>query len=319
MTTWSGTRVLVTGGAGFLGKALVPRLEAVGAHVFVPRKQLFDLRDPHHVREVYQEAAPSIVIHAAAHGGGIGYMQQHPAEVYYDNIMMNTLIIQAAYEHGVEKFIGVGTVCSYPKVTPVPFQEEDLWNGYPEETNGAYGLAKKMMSVQLEAYKKQYRFQGITLLLANLYGPGDNFDPEASHVIPALIRKFLTAKKNGAHTVTLWGSGEATREFLFVEDAAKGIVLAADHNHGSEPFNLGTGTEVSLEALVSFIQELTGYKGEIMWDTSKPDGQPRRCLDVRKAEKRFGFRAETSLREGLQKTIAWYQAMECSNTLSAEG
>ena len=306
MTTWLEKRVLVTGGGGFLGKALVSELQKKGAHVFVPRKQSFDLRDPLQVRDLYQQASPSIVIHAAAHGGGIGYMQQHPAEVFFDNIMMNTLMIQGAYEFKVEKFIGVGTVCSYPKVLSVPFREEDLWNGYPEETNGAYGLAKKMMMVQLDAYRKQYQFNGMNLLLANLYGPGDNFDPEVSHVIPALIRKFLTAKENGAHTVRLWGSGEATREFLFVEDAAEGIILAAERYQGQEPVNLGVGRTISIKNLVAMIRQLTGYSGEVYWDTSQPDGQPSRWLNVTRARREFGFEARTSLREGLTLTIDWF-------------
>jgi len=316
MMFWDGKYVLVTGGAGFLGQVMVDRLKILGAKVFVPRKAEFDLREPHQVKELFRVATPSIVIHAAAHGGGIGYMQQHPGEVFYDNIIMNPLMIQGACEYGIERFVGVGSVCSYPKFLSVPFREEDLWNGYPEETNGAYGLAKKMMGVQLEAYNKQYEFQGVTLLLANIFGPRDNFNLSDSHVIPALIRRFGEAKKNGESAVILWGSGEISREFLYVEDAAQGIILAAEHANKIETLNLGTGIEVLIKDLASLIQELTGYKGSIIWDRSMPDGQPRRCLEVDKAKKVLGFQAKTELKEGLKKTIDWYR-QTVGNTTSS--
>ncbi len=298
--------VVITGGGGFLGKALVETFRNSGVEVVAPRKADYDLTSREHVQKLYQKFQPAIVIHAAAHGGGIGYMQRFPAEVYYDNMMMNTMILHEAYIHGVKQFVSIGTVCSYPKYAPVPFVEHDLWNGYPEETNSAYGLAKKMMIVQLEAYRQQYGFQGFQLLFSNLYGPGDNFDLRSSHVIPALIRRFVEAKEHGQSAVTLWGTGEATREFLYVGDAVEAVCSALDRYRGCQPVNVGVGQEISIRRLVGMVQEITGFSGDVVWDQSKPDGQPRRCLDVSIAWKEFGFRAGTGLYEGLRQTVAWY-------------
>ena len=304
--------ILITGGGGFLGRTLVRGFQDLGVEIVAPRSAEWDLRDPGRVRQLYQTVQPEVLIHAAVHGGGIGYMQQRPAEVFFDNTMMNTLILHEAYTHGVKKIISIGTVCSYPKFSAVPFLESDLWDGYPEETNSAYGLAKKMMIVQLQAYHQQFQTQGFQLLLANLYGPGDNFDTSSSHVIPALIRKFIEAKEQEQKTVTLWGTGEATREFLFVEDAAEAVIRACQRYDGPDPVNVGVGQDISIAELVKLVRELTGYKGEIRWDHSKPDGQPRRCLDVSRAYKEFGFRATTPLEQGLKKTLDWYleQRME---------
>jgi GDP-L-fucose synthase len=259
------------------------------------------------VKRMYQDSSPDIVIHLAAKVGGIGANRAMPGEFFYDNLMMGTQLMEMARQVGVKKFVNIGTICSYPKFTPVPFKEEDLWNGYPEETNAPYGLAKKMLIVQGEAYKQQYGFNSICLLQVNLYGPRDNFDPQTSHVIPALIRKCVEAVKNGKNEIVVWGTGKATREFFYVEDAAEGILLAAELYNKTEPVNLGAGFEISIKDLVNLIAKLSGFKGKIIWDPSKPDGQPRRCLDVSKAEKEFGFRAKTNFEGGLKKTIEWYK------------
>ena len=302
--------------------------------IFVPRSKDYDLVEMEAVKRLYKDAKPDIVIHLAARVGGIGANRENPGKFFYDNLMMGAQIMEVGRQVGIEKFVAIGTVCAYPKFTPVPFKEEDIWNGYPEETNAPYGLAKKMLLVQAQAYRQQYGFNAIYLLPVNLYGPRDNFDPESSHVIPALIRKCLEAKHFQAkaevkversslnlnlpkpsqpqpepqpgHSVTVWGTGKPTREFLYVEDAAEGILLATEKYNGPDPVNLGTGFEISIKDLAELIAKLTGFKGKIIWDTSKPDGQPRRMLDVSKAEKEFGFKANTSFEEGLKKTIDWY-------------
>ncbi|MBI0583775.1 MAG: GDP-L-fucose synthase [Methanomassiliicoccus sp.] len=306
MSFWSGKRVLVTGGAGFLGSFLVEELIRAGASrsdITVPRSRETDLRTWENcVRSVRDK---DLVIHLAASVGGIGFNQENPATLFYDNAIMGIQLMEAARRGGVAKFVQLGTICAYPKHTPVPFREEDLWNGYPEETNAPYGLAKKMLLVQAQAYRQQYGFNAIYLLPVNLYGPRDNFDPRSSHVIPALIKKFVEARESGAAEVTLWGTGRATREFLYVEDAARGIMLAAERYDGPEPVNLGAGFEISIMDLALLIRDLTGFEGEILWDTSKPDGQPRRMLDTSRARD-FGFVAGTEFREGLRKTIDWY-------------
>ncbi|MEM2839592.1 MAG: GDP-L-fucose synthase [Thermoplasmata archaeon] len=308
MSFWHGKRTLVTGGHGFLGSFIVEKLindrGARKEDVFVPSSKELDLR----VWDNCQRAVKGIdiVIHVAGRGGGIGYNRSYPGSLFYDNIIMNTQMMEAARLAGVKKFVSIGTVCSYPKYTPVPFREENLWEGYPEETNASYGLSKKMSLVQSQAYRKQYGFNSIHLLMANLYGPRDNFDPEQSHVIPALIKKFADAVRNKEKCVVLWGSGNASREFLYVDDAAEGVLLAAEKYDNSEPVNLGAGYEITIEALAVKIASIMGFVGEIVWDTSKPDGQPRRTLDVSKAEKYFGFTAKTSLDDGLKKTIDWY-------------
>lgn len=303
---WAGKRVLVTGGGGFIGRHLVPMLKSLETEVFVPRSKNVDLRKEESADRLFKQNRPEIVIHMAAHGGGIGHMRKHPGSIFYDNIMMNTLVIEKSLRYGIKKFVGIGTVCSYPKFAPVPFKEEDLWNGYPEETNAAYGLSKKMMLVQTQAYREEYGFNGIHLLLVNMYGPYDDFNLETSHVIPALIRKFTDAVENNKKEVWVWGTGEASREFLYVEDAAEGILLATERYNEPEPVNIGAGFEIKIKNLVELIAELTGFKGEIRWDTSKPDGQPRRCLDVSKAKEEFGFEARVDFRAGLEKTIEWY-------------
>ena len=304
---WPGKKVLITGGAGFLGKHLAPMLNSNGAKVFIPRSKNYDLRKEDDVDRVFKQYRPEIVIHMAAHGGGIGHMRKHPGSIFYDNIMMDTLVLEKSRECNVNKFVGIGTVCSYPKFTSVPFKEEDLWNGYPEETNAAYGLSKKMMLVQTQAYREEYGFNGIHLLLVNMYGPYDDFNLETSHVIPALIRKFIEAVSNNKKEVEVWGTGKASREFLYVEDAARAISLATEKYNKPESVNIGAGFEIKIKDLVELIAELTGFKGEIVWDTSKPDGQPRRCLDVSKAKEEFGFEAKVDFREGLKKTIEWYK------------
>ena len=304
---WPGEKVLITGGAGFLGKHLVPMLNSNGAEVSIPRSKNYDLRKEDDVDRVFKQYRPEIVIHMAAHGGGIGHMRKHPGSIFYDNIMMDTLVLEKSRECNVNKFVGIGTVCSYPKFTSVPFKEEDLWNGYPEETNAAYGLSKKMMLVQTQAYREEYGFNGIHLLLVNMYGPYDDFNLETSHVIPALIRKFIEAVSNNKKEVEVWGTGKASREFLYVEDAARAISLATEKYNKPESVNIGAGFEIKIKDLVELIAELTGFKGEIVWDTSKPDGQPRRCLDVSKAKEEFGFEAKVDFREGLKKTIEWYK------------
>ncbi|MFZ2456919.1 MAG: GDP-L-fucose synthase [Candidatus Altiarchaeia archaeon] len=304
---WKGCTTLVTGGNGFLGRNLVPRIKERCDNVIVPASREYDLRNHESVQKLFRESKPDIVIHAAVHGGGIGHMRQNPGSIYYDNTMMNTLVTDEARKSRVKKFIGIGTICSYPKYTSVPFKEENLWNGYPEETNAPYGLAKKMMLVQTNAYREQYGFNGIHLLLVNMYGPYDDYNPDTSHVIPALIRKFTEAKREGRKTVEAWGTGQASREFLYVKDAVEGIILATERYDKGDPVNIGAGFEIKIKDLVDLIAELTGFDGEIIWDASKPDGQPRRCLDTSRAEKEFGFKAGTPFRQGLKKTIEWYE------------
>lgn len=303
---WNGKKVLVTGAHGFLGKSLVPLLESKKASLVLPRGSECDLRKKEDVGKLFKATTPEIVIHLAVHGGGIGHMRANPGSIYYDNITMNTNVVEACRVFGVKKFVGIGTVCSYPKYTSVPFKEEDLWNGYPEETNAPYGLAKKMMLVQTEAYHAQYGMNGIHLLFVNMYGPNDDFDPESSHVIPALIRKFSEAKKNGLESVELWGTGKASREFLYAGDGAKAIMLAAEKYDSPAPVNIGSGMEITIKDLAHKIADLIGYRGEITWDATKPDGQPRRYLDVSRAKNEFGFSAATDFDEGLKKTIEWY-------------
>jgi GDP-L-fucose synthase len=303
---WGNKRVLITGGAGFLGKNLVPKLRELGAEIFVPRSKDFDLRKENDVNRLFKFFNPEIVIHAAVHGGGIGYMKEHPGRIFYNNLMMDTLVVEESRKNNVEKFVGIGTVCSYPKYTPVPFREEDLWKGYPEETNAPYGLAKKMMLVQTQAYREEYGFNGIHLLLVNMYGPHDNFDPKRAHVIPALIRKFIDAVENRKKEVIVWGTGKPSREFLYVEDAVRAIVLATEKYNKVEPVNIGAGFEISIKELVELMTDYVGFKGRVIWDKSKPDGQPRRCLNVSRAKKEFEFEAKTSLEDGLKKTIRWY-------------
>ena len=301
-------RVLVTGGAGFLGRYVCKAIQAFEpAAVMVPRSRDFDLRRRHDIDRLLDEFEPETVIHLAAVVGGIGANRKHPGRYFYDNAIMGIELMEAARLAGVKKFVGTGTICAYPKLAPVPFKEDDLWSGYPEETNAPYGLAKKMLLVQAQAYRSEYGFNAVTLLPVNLYGPHDNFDPASSHVIPALIRKVVEARESNCDRIEAWGSGNASREFLFVEDAARAIALAADRYDGSEPVNIGSGVEIPIRELAEMICELCGFEGEIHWDASKPDGQPRRCLDVSRARNWFGFEAQTSLRDGLQKTIAWYE------------
>ena len=309
MNVWEDKRIVVTGGAGFLGSHVVDLLHESGvadAQLVVPRQAQCDLREMENCRKLVQGA--DIVIHLAAVVGGIGFNREHPGQLFYDNMIMGVQLMEAAREAGVGKFVAIGTICAYPKFTPIPFREETLWEGYPEETNAPYGLAKKMLLVQSQSYRQEYGFHSIYLLPVNLYGPRDNFDPRSSHVIPALIKKCVDAQKSGERGIVVWGTGKATREFLYVEDAAQGIVLATERYDDPEPVNLGSGFEISIKDLVELIAELTGFDGEIEWDTTKPDGQPRRCLDVSRAERSFGFRARTDFREGLRRTIAWYRA-----------
>ncbi len=308
-TFWRNKRVVVTGGAGFLGSFIVGKLQARDtAEVFVPRIESYDLRDLAGIRRMLADARPDIILHLAARVGGIGANRAHPAEFFYDNLMMGVPLMHESWLAGVSKFVALGTVCAYPKYTPVPFSEDDLWNGYPEETNAPYGLAKKMLLVQSQTYREQYGWNSIFLLPVNLYGPRDNFDPESSHVIPALIRKCLEAKARGDREIVAWGDGSPTREFLYVEDAAEGILLATERYNQSDPVNLGSAFEISIKDLTETIARLTGFEGRIVWDTSKPNGQPRRKLDVSRARERFGFEALTSFEAGLQRTIAWYTA-----------
>jgi GDP-L-fucose synthase len=311
-TVLRGTRITVTGGAGFLGTYTVRHLEEQGAHVFVPRSRDYDLVDPDATARLLRDARPQIVIHLAARVGGIGANRANPGRFFYENLMMGAQLIEASRLAGVEKLVAVGTVCAYPKHTPVPFREDALWEGYPEETNAPYGLAKKMLLVQTQAYRQQYGFPAIYLLPVNLYGPGDNLDPDTSQVIPALIKKCCDAVDQGARSIEVWGTGAASREFLYVDDCARAIVLATQRYDGAEPVNLGSGREISIRDLVHLIAEITGFRGEIRWDSSKPDGQPRRCLDVSRAERELGFRAETSFREGLERTVAWYRSRSAS-------
>jgi nucleoside-diphosphate-sugar epimerase len=308
---WTGKRVMVTGGGGFLGRHVVARLQDAGAapeDIFVPRSADYDLRERDGIDRALADARPDIVIHLAAVVGGIGANRENPGKFFYDNAIMGLQLIEQARLAGVEKFVTVGTVCSYPKFTPVPFQEDTLWDGYPEETNAPYGLAKKMLLVQSQAYREQYGFNAVYLIPVNLYGPWDNFDPASSHVIPALIKKMVDARESGAPFIEAWGTGSASREFIYVDDAARGIVLGAEHVNDAEPINLGVGQEITIRDLTELIARLTGYDGEIRWDPSKPDGQPRRALDTSRARERFGFTAGTSFEDGLRETIAWYES-----------
>jgi GDP-L-fucose synthase len=305
---WKSKSVAVTGGAGFLGSYVVERLRQRGCRdIFVPRSRDYDLVDREAVRRVFAAASPDLVIHLAARVGGIGANQANPGSFFYDNLMMGALLMEEARQRGVDKFVAVGTACAYPKFTPIPFREEDLWGGYPEETNASYGLAKKMLLVQAQAYRQQYGFNAIYLLPVNLYGPRDNFDPSSGHVIPALIRKCVEARERGDSHIVVWGDGSPTREFLYVEDAAEAVVRASEHYDAADPVNVGSGLEISIRDLVRLIAELTGYKGEVTWDTTKPNGQPRRALDTSKAERLFDFRARTPFQDGLRRTIAWYE------------
>jgi GDP-L-fucose synthase len=308
-TFWQDRKVCVTGGAGFLGSFVIEKLRQRGAtEIFVPQITDYDLVKPEDVSRMLDDARPDIIIHLAAHVGGIGANREHPAEFFYDNLMMGVQLIHQAWQRKIEKFVAIGTVCAYPKFTPVPFKEDDLWNGYPEETNAPYGLAKKMLLVQSQAYRQQYGFNSIYLLPVNLYGPRDNFNLNSSHVIPALIRKCLEAKQAGRDEVEIWGDGSPTREFLYVEDAADGIVTAAEKFNGPEPVNLGSGYEISIKDLAELISRLTGFNGRLVWDASKPNGQPRRGLDVSRARDLFGWQARVSFEEGLRRTIDWYRA-----------
>jgi len=312
-----GVRIMVTGGAGFLGTHVVRGLEARGAEVFVPRSAQYDLREKDAIERALDDARPEIVIHLAAVVGGIGANRKNPGRFFYDNAIMGIQLMEMARLAGVEKFVVAATVCAYPKYVPLPFREDDLWNGYPEETNAPYGLAKKMLLVQAQAYREQYGFNAITLLPVNLYGPGDNFDTESSHVIPALTRKIVEAKVRGDGHITAWGTGAASREFLYVEDAAEGIVLATERYDGPLPVNLGAGREISIRELACAIARLSDFRGEIRWDASQPDGQPRRMLDTSRAKELFGFQATTDFEEGLRRTIAWFVANELTVTTPA--
>jgi GDP-L-fucose synthase len=312
---WQEKRVIVTGGAGFLGSFVIAKLKQRGAtDIFIPRIEDYDLTDRDSIKKLYDttlgdglDAKKLIVIHLAAHVGGIGANREHPAEFFYDNLMMGVELMHQGWQRGVGKFVAIGTVCAYPKFTPVPFKEDDLWIGYPEETNAPYGLAKKMLLVQAQAYRQQYGFNAIYLLPVNLYGPRDNFNLETSHVIPAQIRKCIEAQERGDDKVVLWGDGSPTREFLYVEDAADGIVTAAEKYNGSEPVNLGSGYEISIKDLAEMIVRLTGFKGKLVWDTTQPNGQPRRGLDVSRANKYFGWNAQMPFEEGLRRTVEWYK------------
>lgn len=302
---------MVTGGAGFLGRFIVTRLQSYAdVEVFVPRKRDHDLVQGSEIERLLRDTRPDMVIHLAAVVGGIGANQKNPGKFFYENLMMGTQLIEQSRQAGVRKFVALGTVCAYPKFTPTPFREDDLWKGYPEETNAPYGLAKKMMLVQAQSYRQQYGFNTIFLLPANLYGPGDNFDLETSHVIPALIRKCVEARDRNATFIEAWGSGNASREFLYVEDCADGVLRAAANYDGSEPVNIGTGNEIKISELLRLIARLTRFEGEIRWQSDKPDGQPRRCLDVSRALEKFGFRAQMTFEDGLQRTIDWYETKQ---------
>ncbi len=312
---WADKRVVVTGGAGFLGSVLVAQLTALEpAALVVPRSRDYDLRERDAIVQLLADARPQLVIHLAARVGGIGANREHPADFFYDNLIMGVQLLHASWQAGVEKFVALGTVCAYPKHTPVPFREEHLWDGYPEETNAPYGIAKKMLLVQSQSYREQYGFNSTFLLPVNLYGPRDNFDPHSSHVIPALIRKCIEARDTGASEIVAWGDGSPTREFLYVEDAAEGILLSAERYDSSDPVNLGSAFEISIRELTELIARLTGFTGRIVWDTSKPNGQPRRKLDVTRARERFGFAAHTSFEAGLRRTIAWYEQQRLVGT-----
>jgi GDP-L-fucose synthase len=307
LSFWDTKRVVVTGGSGFFGSFVVEGLKQRGAsEVFVPRSAQYDLRHQEAIVRLLDDTKPDIIFHLAALVGGIGANRERPADFFYDNMMMGAQLLHEAARASVEKLVVVGTVCSYPKHTPIPFREQDLWMGYPEETNAPYGIAKKAIMVQGEAYRQQYDFNSVHIMPTNLYGPRDNFDLQTSHVIPALIRKSVKAQERGDEHLLVWGTGKPTREFLYVEDAVKGLLLAAEHYNDPEPVNLGSGMEISIRELVELIAELTGFTGKIQWDASKPDGQPRRALDTSRARERFGFAAQTDFREGLQRTIDWY-------------
>ena len=308
---WQNKRICVTGGAGFLGKAVVAGLHARGVddtNIFIPRSRDYNLIEGADIDRLLADAQPDLIIHLAAQVGGIGANREHPAEFFYSNLMMGVQLMHKAWQQGVAKFTAVGTICAYPKFTPLPFQEENLWNGYPEETNAPYGLAKKMLLVQSQAYRAQYGFNSIYLLPVNLYGPGDNFDPSSSHVIPALIKKCVDAEEQQLPEIVAWGDGSPTREFLYVEDAAEGILLASEFYNDSEPVNLGSGQEISIKDLTETVMHATGYTGRLVWDTTKPNGQPRRCLDTSRAKEWFGFEAQMPFDEGLRRTVAWYRA-----------
>lgn len=306
---WSQKRFCVTGGAGFLGAVVCRKLRERGARdIFIPLIEKYDLVNLQSIQQMLDDSKPDVIIHLAAQVGGIGANQEHPAEFFYNNLMMGVQLMHSAWQRGVQKFVAIGTICAYPKFTPVPFKEDNIWDGYPEETNAPYGLAKKMLLVQAQSYRKQYGYNAIFLLPVNLYGPGDNFNPRSSHVIPALIRKCINARDKGEKEIEVWGDGSPTREFLYVEDAAEGILLATEKYDGPEPVNLGSGYEISIKDLVHLIGKLTGYQGSFRWDLSKPNGQPRRGLDTQRAAKHFGFRAQMSFEEGLRRTIEWYEA-----------
>ena len=308
MDFWTDKRIWITGGTGFLGSAIARKLSDLGCqHIFPTGKQDGDLTDLGATRRLLSEIRPDTIIHLAAVVGGIGANRERPAEFFFQNLMMGAHLMHESWQAGVPKFVAVGTICAYPKFTPVPFKEEDLWNGYPEETNAPYGLAKKMLLVQAQAYRQQYGWNAIYLLPVNLYGPGDNFDPASSHVIPALIKKFIDAREEGLDHVVAWGDGSPTREFLYVDDAAAGILLAARYYDKPDPVNIGSGMEISIKDLTHLIARLTGFEGEVRWDSSKPNGQPRRRLDVSRAEREFGFRAGMDFEEGLRRTVAYYQ------------
>lgn len=309
MDFWKNKKILVTGGAGFLGSFIVEKMisekNVDPVNIKIPRSKEIDLRKWENCVEAVKDV--NIVVHLAARVGGIGFNKKYPATLFYDNGIMGIQLMEAARQEGVQKFVAIGTVCAYPKYTPVPFKEEDLWNGFPEETNASYGIAKKILLVQAQSYRQQYGFNAIYLLPVNMYGPKDNFDPEQSHVIPALIKKMVDAKLEGREEVVVWGTGKASREFLYVEDATEGILLATEKYNKPNPVNLGSGMEITIRDLVNLLSELTEYKGIILWDASKPDGQPRRCLEITKAKEEFGFEAKTDLREGLKRTIEWYK------------
>lgn len=306
---WSDKRVVVTGGAGFLGSFVVEQLRTKGCRqIIVPRSRDYDLVEMEAVRRLYADTTPDVLIHLAARVGGIGANQANPGRFFYENLMMGSQLIEIGRQRGLGKLVAIGTICAYPKFAPIPFQEDDIWAGYPEETNAPYGLAKKMMLVQSQAYRQQYGFNSIVLFPVNLYGPHDNFDLQTSHVIPALIRKCVEARDTGASEIVLWGDGTPTREFLYVEDAAEGILLAAEQYEDSRPLNLGTGEEISINDLATMIATEVGYTGRIAWDKTKPNGQPRRCLDVSRIKQTIGFQAKHTLRDGLKKTIAWFHA-----------
>jgi len=304
----NGKRIAVTGGAGFLGKVLCRRLTASGALVLVPTVEEYDLVQREAVLRMYADLRPEVVVHLAAVVGGIGANRENPGRFFYDNLMMGAQLMHEGHCRGLDKFVAIGTICAYPKFTPVPFREEELWSGYPEETNAPYGLAKKMLLVQAQAYRQQYGTNAIFLLPVNLYGPGDNFDPSSSHVIPAMIKKFVDARESGAREVVLWGDGSASREFLYVDDAAEGIALATERYDGAEPVNLGAGFEITIRELAQKVRSLCRFGGEIVWDTTQPNGQPRRCLDTTRAREWFGFEAKTRFDEGLTETVGWYEA-----------